>query len=54
MFATIGHTFELMKMSWNVLMKDRELILFPVLSGIGLLILGFAGLGRSASQNPAI
>ena len=35
MFATIGHTFELMKMSWNVLMKDRELILFPVLSGLG-------------------
>ena len=44
MFATIGHTFQLMKMSWDVLMKDRELILFPVLSGMGLLVLGFAGL----------
>ena len=44
MFATIGHTFELMKMSWGVLMQDRELILFPILSGMGLLILGFAGL----------
>ena len=44
MFATIGHTFQLMKMSWDVLMKDRELILFPVFSGLGLLILGFAGL----------
>jgi hypothetical protein len=38
MFATIGHTFELMKMSWRVLMKDRELILFPIFAGISLLI----------------
>ena len=44
MFATIGHTFELMKMSWNVLMKDRELLLFPIMSGVGLLLLGVAGL----------
>ena len=39
MFATIGHTFELMKMSWRVLMMDRELILFPIFAGISLLIL---------------
>ena len=51
MFATIGHTFELMKMSWNVLMKDRELILFPVLSGLGLLILGFAGLAAGVAES---
>lgn len=38
MFRTIGHTFELMKMSWSVLMKDRELILFPIMSAIGVLI----------------
>jgi len=38
MFRTIGHTFELMKMSWSVLMKDRELILFPFMSAIGVLI----------------
>ena len=50
MFATIGHTFELMKMSWNVLMKDRELILFPVMSGLGLLILGFAGLAAGVAD----
>ena len=49
MFATIGHTFELMKMSWDVLMKDRELILFPVMSGVGLLILGFAGLATGVA-----
>ena len=39
MFATIGHTFELMKMSWRVLMLDRELILFPIMSGISVLVL---------------
>ena len=39
MFATIGHTFELMKMSWRVLMLDRELIFFPILSGVSLLLL---------------
>lgn len=38
MFATIGHTFALMKTSWRVLMKDRELILFPIMSGIVLLV----------------
>ena len=53
MFATIGHTFELMKMSWNVLMKDRELILFPVMSGLGLLILGFAGLAAGVADTGA-
>jgi hypothetical protein len=38
MFRTIGHTFELMKMSWSVLMKDRELILFPIMGAIGVII----------------
>ena len=39
MFRTIGHTFELIKTSWHVLMKDKELILFPIMAGIGVLIL---------------
>lgn len=46
MFATIGHTFELMKMSWRVLMLDRELILFPVMSVVALVAVAgaiFAG-----------
>lgn len=46
MFATIGHTFELMKMSWRVLMLDRELIFFPVMSVAALVLLAgaiFAG-----------
>ena len=37
MFRTIGHTFELMKMSWRVLMKDRELIFFPLMSAVAML-----------------
>jgi hypothetical protein len=52
MFATIGHTFELMKMSWRVLMKDRELILFPLLSGVSVLALlaVFAGIGAGTGS----
>ncbi len=36
MFRTMGHTFELMKTSWGVLMKDRELLWFPIFSAIGV------------------
>ena len=43
MFRTIGHTFSLMKMSWGVLMQDKELIAFPIMSAIGLLLLGVGG-----------
>jgi hypothetical protein len=49
MFRTIGHTFELMKMSWSVLMKDRELILFPIMSAIGVLIVIGLFFGIAAS-----
>ena len=49
MFRTIGHTFELMKMSWRVLMQDRELIFFPIFAGITLLVLigAFLAIGSS-------
>ncbi len=36
MFATIGHTFELMKMSWRVFLLDRELVFFPIMGIIGM------------------
>ena len=39
MFQTIGRTWELIKMSWAVLKKDRELVLFPVMSTVALVIL---------------
>ena len=38
MFRTLGNTWKLIKISWTVLQKDRELILFPIMSGIGILI----------------
>jgi len=50
MFATIGHTFELMKMSWRVLMQDRELILFPVFMAISMVaaLAVFGGIAAGA------
>ena len=43
-FDTIGHTFALMGMSWQVFKKDRELILFPLTGAVVMaaLIGGFA------------
>jgi len=38
MFESIGRSFELVKTSWNVLMDDKKLLVFPVLSGIVTLI----------------
>jgi hypothetical protein len=34
MFESIGRSFELVKTSWNILMDDKKLLVFPVLSGI--------------------
>jgi hypothetical protein len=49
LFATIGHTFELMKMSWRVFLGDRELIAFPLLTALvmaaALAVFGVAALG---------
>lgn len=44
MFGTIRHTFELMKMSWEVLKLDKELVAFPAFSavGIGIITVPFA------------
>ncbi len=50
MFNTIKHTFALMGMSWGVLMKDRELILFPVFAVVGLIPVGLAGAVLTASS----
>ncbi|MFP4027590.1 MAG: DUF6159 family protein [Candidatus Brocadiia bacterium] len=38
MFSRIGQTFDLMKMSWQVLKKDKEMLFFPLLSAISCLI----------------
>jgi hypothetical protein len=43
MFESIGRSFELVRTSWNILMDDKKLLVFPVLSGIVtiLVILSF-------------
>jgi hypothetical protein len=38
MFAKLAYTWELMGASWRVLKKDREILVFPLLSGICCLI----------------
>lgn len=38
MFRTFGNTWRIIKISWQVLQEDRELIVFPILSGIGVLV----------------
>jgi len=38
MFESIGRSFELVKTSWNVLMDDKKLLVFPVLSVAGIVI----------------
>ena len=47
MFETIGRSFRLAKLCLRVLGADKELVLFPVLSSIGVvvLLLTFAGVG---------
>jgi hypothetical protein len=44
MFESIGRSFALVKTSWNILMEDKKLLVFPLLSGIVTLfvIISFA------------
>ena len=44
-FRTIGNTFNLIKTSWRVLQLDRELIFFPVLSGLGVVVIAAIAVG---------
>lgn len=39
MFATIGRTWSLAKLSWGVLMKDKELVLFPIMAFITVAVI---------------
>lgn len=39
MFESVSRSFTLIKESWKVLSLDREILLFPVLSGIALLFI---------------
>ena len=49
MFETLRRTWELIKMSWAVLKKDRELVVFPVMSAIALGILAGLMIGIGSS-----
>ncbi|HEX4794836.1 MAG TPA: DUF6159 family protein [Humisphaera sp.] len=59
MFTKIGYTWDLMKASWDVLKKDKSLLLFPLLSGISCLIvlasfalpIWFSGAVQASRQN---
>jgi hypothetical protein len=37
MFESIGRSFALVKTSWHILMDDKKLLLFPIISGIVML-----------------
>ncbi len=45
MFNTIGNTWDLMAASWRVLGKHKSLMLFPVMSGAGVLVLALLSAG---------
>lgn len=42
MAGTFGRSIELLKDTWHVLMKDKELLLFPILSAIAILAILFS------------
>lgn len=61
MFATFERTWEITKICWGILRKDRELVLFPIFSGVAIVLLAVlvAGVGGAAgsferlgSENP--
>jgi hypothetical protein len=45
MLKTIGNTFDLMRLSWRVLMSDKALLVFPVLSGLAAVAVIVVGAG---------
>ena len=38
MFASFGRTWNIAKICWGILQKDRELVVFPILTGVGMVI----------------
>ena len=45
MFATFGRTWEITKICWRILRQDRELVLFPIFSGLAMLMLAALVMG---------
>ncbi len=50
MFATIGRTWDIMKICWGVLQKDRELLVFPLVSGVAMLVLAAITFAATSSS----
>ncbi len=44
-FATIGNTWRITKISWRVLQLDRELIFFPIMGTLGAIVVGLIAAG---------
>ena len=44
-FATIGNTWRITKISWRVLQLDRELIFFPIMGTLGAIVVGLVATG---------
>ena len=44
-FATIGNTWRITKISWRVLQLDRELIFFPIMGTLGAVVVGLVAAG---------
>lgn len=38
MFATIGRSWQLVQLSWGILMRERKLLVFPLLALIGVVV----------------
>ena len=53
-FDRIGNTWSLIGTSWDLVKKDKEMLIFPLISGICLLlVLGSFGLGILNSESQA-
>lgn len=39
MFKTLRRSWELTKISWSILEKDKELLAFPLMSMLGVLVI---------------
>ena len=60
MFARLSNSWELVKASWAVLRADKELIVFPIVSSIALLIvsasfglpMAFTGFFENLQEGP--
>ena len=52
---TFSRSFQLVKESYSVLRKDKELMLYPLISGaVSLVLIGFLALSRGLQLTPVV